>query len=189
MVLEIIFIFHIPSLLGILVNIQGEMCVVVVIFLYQNICHFLTYFLCINLTVKVKKERVYSVFTHRVLWGGSRKLTTFTIELFLVIVNGLRRSLKIWQGSWIHFKFSLPFATSYVSCFISFYFEATRIFKYKSYIYLWVFYRGVFWMCWRKSSKTFQNITAFKDYAKNIVFLWSHSLYFKILEWMFETIR
>ena len=47
MVLEIIFIFHTPSLLGILVNIQGEMCVVVVIFLYQNICHFLTYFLYI----------------------------------------------------------------------------------------------------------------------------------------------
>ena len=28
------------------------------------------------------------------------------IELFLIIVNGLRRSLKIWQGSWIDFKFA-----------------------------------------------------------------------------------
>ena len=130
---------------------------------------------------------MYSVFTHRVSWGSSRKLTTFTIELFLIIVNGLRRSLKIWQGFWIHFKFSLPFTTSDVSHFISFYFE--RIFKYKPYRYLWVLHRGVFWMWWRKSSKTFQNMTVFKDYAKNIILLWSHSLCFKVLEWMFETIR
>ena len=148
---------------------------------------FFTYFSCINLTVKVKKKRVYSVFTHRVLWGGSRKLTTFTIELFLIIVNGLQRSLKIWQGSWIHFRFSSPFTASYASQFISFYFE--KKFKYKLYRYLWVLYPGVFWMCWRKSSKTFQNITAFKDYEKNIVFSWSHSLCFRVLEWMFEIIR
>ena len=161
MVLEIIFIFHTLSLLGILVNIEGEMCVVVVIFLYQNICLFFTYFLCINLTVKVKKKRVYSVFTRRVSSGGSRKLTTFTIELFLIIVNGLRSSLKIWQGFWIHFKFFLLFNASYVSHVISFYFENN--FNYKPYRCLWVLYPGVFWICWRKSSKTLQNITAFKD--------------------------
>ena len=95
---------------------------------------FFTYILCINLTVKAKKKRVYLVFIHRVSWGGSRKLTTFTIELFLIIVNGLRCLLKIWQGSWIHFKFFLPFTSSYVIHFISFYFE--RIFKYKPYRYL-----------------------------------------------------
>ena len=74
---------------------------------------------------------MYSDFTQTVSWGGSRKLTTFTIELFLIIVNGLRRSLKIRQGSWIHFKFPLPFTTSYISHVISFYFE--RIMKYKPY--------------------------------------------------------
>ena len=103
---------------------------------------FFTYFLCINLTVKVNKKRVYPGFTHRLSWGGSRKLTTFTIELFLIIANGLRRSLKIWQGSWIHFKFFLFFITSDVSHFISFYFE--RIFKYKPCRYLWVLYREYF---------------------------------------------
>ena len=120
---------------------------------------------------------MYSVFTHRISWGGSRKLTTFKIEVFLIIVNGLRRSLKIWQGSRSHFKFSLPFTTSYVSHFIFFYFE--RILKYKSFRFPCVLSREVFWMCWLKSSKTFQNITAFKDYAKNIVLLWSHSLCLK----------
>ena len=40
MVLEIKFIFHTLSLLGILVNTEGEISVVVVIFLYQNICLF-----------------------------------------------------------------------------------------------------------------------------------------------------
>ena len=103
---------------------------------------FFTYFLCINLTVKVNKKRVYSGFTQRVSWGGSRKHTTFTIELFLIIVNGLRCSWKIWQRSWIHFKFSLPFTTSDVSHFISFYFE--RIFKHKSYRYLWILYWDYF---------------------------------------------
>ena len=84
---------------------------------------------------------VYSVFTHRVSWDGSRNFTTFTIKLFLTIVNGLR-SLKIWQGSWIHFKLSLPFTTSYVSHFISFYFE--RIFKYGPCRYFWLLYREYF---------------------------------------------
>ena len=128
---------------------------------------FFTYFLCINLIVKVKKKIVHSVFTHRILWGGFRKLTTFTIELFLIIVNGLQHSLEIWYGSWIYFKFSLPLTTSYVCHFISFSFQ--KMFKYKPYRYLWVLCLGVFWMCWRKSSKTFQNITAFKDYAKKIL--------------------
>ena len=40
MVLEIAFIFHTLSLLSILVDIEGEMCVVVVTFLYQSICLF-----------------------------------------------------------------------------------------------------------------------------------------------------
>ena len=40
MVLEIKFIFHTLSLLGILVNTEGEISVVVAIFLYQNICLF-----------------------------------------------------------------------------------------------------------------------------------------------------
>ena len=130
---------------------------------------------------------MFSIFTHSVSRGGSRKFTAFLIELLLMIVNGLQRSLKIWQSSWINFKFSLSFTTSYVSHFILFYFE--RIFKYKPYRYLWVLHRGVFWMWWHKSSKTFQNMTVFKDYAKNIILLWSHSLCFKVLEWMFETIR
>ena len=168
MVLRIIFILRTLSLLGILVNTEGEMYLVVAIFLYENICpfsftfHALTYFLrinvlfthyflCINVTVKVKKKREYSVFTHRVSWGGSRKLTTFTTELFLKIVNGLRRSLKKWQSFWIHFKFSLPFSTSYVSHIICFYFE--RIFTCKPDRYLWVLYRGVFWIYWRKKFK------------------------------------
>ena len=118
----------------------GELYLVVLIFL-----PFFTYFLCINLTVKVNKKRVYSGFTHKVPWGGSRKLTTFTIELFLIIANGLQHSLKIWQSSWIHFKFSFSFITSdvfYYSHFISFYFET--IFKYNPYRYLWVLYREYF---------------------------------------------
>ena len=146
---------------------------------------FFTYFLCINLTAKVKKKRAYSVFTHRVSSDGSRKLTTFTIKLFLIIVNALRLSLKIWQGFWIHFKFSLHFPVSYVTQFTSFHFK--KSFKYKPYRYLWVLCPGVFWICWRKSSKKFQNITAFKDYAKNIIFIWRHG--FKVLEWIFGTIR
>ena len=81
--------------------------------------HFFNYFLCINLTVKIKKERVCSVFTHRVSWDGSRKLTTFKIELLLIIVNGLRLSLKIWQGSWFLVPSLLLLHTSVSSfCFI-----------------------------------------------------------------------
>ena len=65
---------------------------------------------------------MYSGFTHRFSCGGSRKLAIFKIELFLIIVNNVRCSLKVWQGSWIHFKFSLPFTASYVIQFIIFFF-------------------------------------------------------------------
>ena len=109
---------------------------------------------------------MYSTFTHRFSWRGSRKLTTFQIELFLIIVKDLRRLLKIWQGSWIHFKFSLPFITLYVSQFLLFHFE--RIFKCKPYRYNWILYQRVFWMCWRQRSMTFHSITVFKSMQKRL---------------------
>ena len=139
------------------------------------------------MTVKVKKKRVYSAFTHRFSWGGSRKLAIFKIELFLIIVNNVRCSLKIWQGSWIHFRFSLPFTASYVIQFILFYFERTV--KHKPYRHLWILCQGVFWMCWCNRAKTFHNITVFKIYAKNITWLWSHGSCFQVLERIFETIK
>ena len=60
--------FHALSLLIVLVNLEGEMYLVVVIFLYKKICTFsLTFYVRqFAVTVKVKKKRVYSVFTHRV---------------------------------------------------------------------------------------------------------------------------
>ena len=127
--------------------------------------HVFTYFLCINSTVKVKKKRVYSVFT------------TFKMKLFLIKVNGLRHSLKIWQVCSIDFNFFLSFTTSWVSQFIFFYFE--KIFNDKPYRYLWIFYRRAFWICWRKNSRTFQNTTIFKEYAKKYYLIIESSLYFQ----------